>query len=172
MLYPTVSMSMQGRLISSWSRIWTVFSSKIRAPPSHDSTMFWASWLCGPAAGPMGVAATRPMKSTDRSGPFDTSKNRAVGMSKMRLRELHSRAIRSRRALNGNGVSGAAASVIVLPSQLGVQPGGLLASLGAYLVGIDPGRLAVGEHDLTVDLDFHRVHTGGECQMPWIHRIV
>ena len=61
--------------------IWTVLSSMSREPPNQDSTMFWAIWLCGPAAGPTGVAAGRPRKSIDMSGPFDTLKNRAVGRS-------------------------------------------------------------------------------------------
>ena len=47
---------MQGRSMSSSSRICTVFSSKVRAPASQASTMFWASWVWGPAAGPTGVA--------------------------------------------------------------------------------------------------------------------
>ena len=49
-------MSMQGRGISSVSMIWTVFSSMKRPPQSQAATMFWASWVWGPAPGPMGVA--------------------------------------------------------------------------------------------------------------------
>src|SRR5579885_3024926 len=59
-LKPIVVISMQGRLITSSSRIWTVFSSIIREPPSQASATFCASWSCGPAAGPKGVPAGKP----------------------------------------------------------------------------------------------------------------
>ena len=56
-------MSMQGRGISSSSRIWTVFSSMNRAPVSQAEMMFWVSWVWGPAAGPTGVPNRSPRNS-------------------------------------------------------------------------------------------------------------
>ena len=40
----------------------------MRPPASHDSTMFCAIWVCGPAAGPNGVAARRhaPARQVER----------------------------------------------------------------------------------------------------------
>ncbi len=52
--------SMQGRLTSISSRIWTVFSSMNRAPQSQLDTIFCASWVCGPAATPRGAATVWP----------------------------------------------------------------------------------------------------------------
>ncbi len=51
---------MQGLLTSSSSSVWTVLSSIIRAPTSHAATMFWAIWVCGPAATPNGVSSCTP----------------------------------------------------------------------------------------------------------------
>ena len=51
---------MQGRLTSISSSIWTVFSSMKRAPQSQLETMFWLSWVWGPAATPRGAATLCP----------------------------------------------------------------------------------------------------------------
>ena len=59
-LYPSSSTSMHGRGISSSSMICTVFSSMNRPPESHADMMFLASCVCGPAAGPIGVARLNP----------------------------------------------------------------------------------------------------------------
>ena len=61
-LYPSSSMSMQGRGISSSSRTWTVLSSMNLPPQSQADTMFWVSWVWGPAAGPIGVPRRCPRK--------------------------------------------------------------------------------------------------------------
>ena len=37
-----------------------VLSSMSRAPTSHAVTMFWAIWVCGPAATPNGVSSSTP----------------------------------------------------------------------------------------------------------------
>ena len=68
-LKPTVCMSMQGLGMCRSSMIWTVFSSMNRPPHSQASTMFCASWVCGPAAGPNGVAARAPWRLSERSRP-------------------------------------------------------------------------------------------------------
>ena len=51
---------MHGLWTSSSSRVWIVLSSMSRAPTSHDATMFWAIWVCGPAATPNGVSSSTP----------------------------------------------------------------------------------------------------------------
>ncbi len=51
---------MQGLWTSSSSSVWTVLSSMRRAPTSHEATMFWASWVWGPAATPKGVSSSTP----------------------------------------------------------------------------------------------------------------
>ena len=56
---------MHGRPIVSASLTWTVLSSMIRDPASHERTRFWAICDCGPEAGPTGVPATRSWNRTD-----------------------------------------------------------------------------------------------------------
>jgi hypothetical protein len=53
---------------TSLSSAWIVLSSTMRAPPSQARTMFWASWVCGPAAGPSGLAASRPKEPNGQAG--------------------------------------------------------------------------------------------------------
>lgn len=58
------SASIQGFSSSRRSRIWTVFSSMKRPPVSQEVTIFCASCVCGPAAGPTGVAQVSPKTLT------------------------------------------------------------------------------------------------------------
>ena len=66
-LNPSSSASMHGfgtaARTASPSSTCTVFSSIVRAPASQAVTMFCASWVCGPAAGPTGVARVWPQAS-------------------------------------------------------------------------------------------------------------
>src|SRR3989304_3846301 len=72
-------MSMQGRGISNSSRICTVFSSKVLAPPSQPRTMFCAIWVCGPAAGPIGGGAGRRPPLTNKTEAGATRGGRSGG---------------------------------------------------------------------------------------------
>ena len=75
----------------------------------------------------------------EMSGPSDTSKNRAVGRSKIRRRVSHSWAMRVRSESMGNGVSGGG---LVSHEQIfleqGVQSDRLLGGFGAYFFGVYP----------------------------------
>src|SRR5262245_6374345 len=98
---------MQGRGMVSRSFTWTVFSSRIRLPASHDRTTFWAIWSWGPAAGPTGLAARRPWNSTEVSRAGSPCQNLRRGRSKTFPSRSYSRSIRRRRTGNGAGQSSA-----------------------------------------------------------------
>ena len=102
-LRPTPRMSMHGRGIASSSWTWTVLSSSTRPPASHERTMFCASWVCGPAAGPNGTAARRPPSSTERSWQARPRTKRRTGRSKIAPFSSTSRKTRRTREARGSG---------------------------------------------------------------------
>ena len=88
-LKPTVRMSMHGRGITRWSFTCTVLSSRIRPPARNESAMFCASCVCGPAAGPMGVAAAmavEPHRQVEaREAPEHVAHRQVVDRSRRKL---------------------------------------------------------------------------------------
>src|ERR1017187_701162 len=98
---------MHGRGIFNSSRIWTVFSSMMRAPPSHASAMFCTSCPCGPAAGPSGVDARCPWNSTERSRSGKPRKNLLFGKSKILPSLRYSWNARRNSSGSGSGTSSA-----------------------------------------------------------------
>src|SRR5450631_788250 len=103
-LKPMVCMSMQGRGISSSSLICTVFNSITRPPASQDNTIFCASCVCGPAAGPNGVAARWPCTERERSSAAPWKK-RVTGRSKAAFFCASSRNKRTASTPKGIGAS-------------------------------------------------------------------
>ena len=73
---------MQGLLMSSWSRVWIVFSSMSRAPASQAATMFCAICVCGPAATPQGVSSSTPYSRRRSPGPGRGVKTASRGTPK------------------------------------------------------------------------------------------
>src|SRR5208337_4192795 len=92
---------MHGLSMTSASSFWTVFSSKYRPPASQAAMMFWASWVCGPAAGPIGFAAA---EEKIRAG-FDCCgcQKCSAGMSKIEPLTLSSATHRRTRSRKGIG---------------------------------------------------------------------
>src|SRR5688572_6838630 len=98
---------MHGLGIVRRSLIWTVFSSRMRLPASQDSTTFCAIWSCGPAAGPSGLAAPWPWKTTDVSRSGAPFQNLRAGRSKIFCSRSCSRNMRRTRLAKGAGASSA-----------------------------------------------------------------
>ena len=65
--------------------------------------MFWASWVCGPAAGPSGLDARWPWIETDRSRAGSPRKKWRAGRSKAARLSASSRKRRVTRTPKGTG---------------------------------------------------------------------
>src|SRR6186997_1611741 len=94
---------MHGRGICSRSLIWIVFSSRMRLPASHDSTMFCAIWSWGPT----GLLAFAPWNRTEVSSSGEPCQNLRAGKSNTFASRSNSRNIRRTRLPKGAGISSA-----------------------------------------------------------------
>ncbi len=74
----------------------------MRPPASQESTMFWASCVCGPAAGPTGVEARWEKCRALKSNSFPGTNQLRSGRSKMDW--LASTSWRIRRTKSGNAI--------------------------------------------------------------------